>query len=74
MSPVQLRVLIPYRIGDGTGCSEGCVVYINFDVFVVRDGVVTHYRDSRVPIGKLGVSGGTEITWRTESSREDLSG
>jgi len=23
-----------------------CVVYINFDVFVVRDGVVVHYQDS----------------------------
>ncbi len=61
-------------VGDVTCCSEGCVVYINFDVFVVRDGVVAHYGDSRVPIGKLGVSGGTEWTWRTEANREDLSG
>ena len=34
-----------------TGCSVGCVVYINFDVFVVRDGVVAHYQDSCVPLG-----------------------
>ena len=41
--PVQLRVLIPYGIGDSTGCSEGCVVYEVFVVFAVREGVVAHY-------------------------------
>ena len=36
--PVQLKVLIPYMVGDVTCCSEGCVVYKVFDVFVVHDG------------------------------------
>ena len=40
-------------VGDVTGCSEGWVVYINFDAFVVRDGVVAHYRDSCVPLVDL---------------------
>ena len=49
-----------------------CVVYIDFDVFVVRDGVVVHYRDSWEPIGELWVwTGGTEWTWRTERSLEN---
>jgi hypothetical protein len=52
--PVQLRVLIPYMVGDVTGCSEGCAFYINFDVFVVRDGVGVHYQDSCVPLGSCG--------------------
>jgi len=41
-------------VGDVTGCSEGCVVYINFDAFVVRDGVVAHYQDSCVQLGSCG--------------------
>ena len=54
--PVQLchlSRLIPYRVGGVTCYSEGCVVYINFDVFVVRDGVGVHYRDSCVPLVDL---------------------
>jgi hypothetical protein len=52
-------------IGDVTGCSEGCVVYINFDVFVVRDGVVVHYIDSCVPLGNLGWD------WRDRDNLDD---
>jgi len=59
----------------GTGRSlaavRGCVV---FDVFVVRDGVVAHYQDSCVPLGNLVWTGGTEVTWITERSREDQRG
>jgi hypothetical protein len=53
---------------------RGWVVYVGYVVFVVRGGVVAHYRDSRVPIGGLGVSGGTEWTWRTEANREEADG
>ena len=75
--PVQLghlSLLIPYRVGGVTGCSEGCAVYTVFDVFVVRDGVVAHYQDSCVPLGNLVWTGGTEVTWITERSREDQRG
>jgi len=70
----HLGVLIPYGIGDVTGCSEGCVVYINFDVFVVRDGVGVHYQDSCVPLVDLVCLREQREAWTAEASREDLRG
>jgi len=32
--------------------------------------VVAHYQDSCVPLGNLVWTGGTEVTWITERSRE----
>ena len=58
-----------------------CVVYIDFDVFVVRDGVVVHYQDSWDPIGELcvgleeqSVFGEQREAWKTEKNREELRG
>ena len=70
--PVQLyhlSRLIPYRVGGVTVCSEGYVVYINFDVFVVRDGVVAHYQDSCVPLVDLVCLEEQREAWTAERSR-----
>ena len=51
--PVQLRVLIPYMVGDVTGCSEGCVVIQSGLAEMSEKVVGLHYQDSCVPLVDL---------------------
>ena len=72
--PVQLKVLIPYMVGDPTGCSEGCAV-IQSGLAEMSEMVLGCTTRTVVsPLVHLVWTGGTEISLENREKQRGSEG